>query len=379
MSAGAAAANALASRWASRRRRAGARIRRRARYGAARRALARRGTGIDAERLIFAGVSLSALFSGVVALVLTRLGPSSAHKSSRGWQARSPAARGEVSWRRPRTRWRARPLGRGRARPQRLAHRRGAGGRRRGRRARMQWLLLAAATLLTAAPSRWRESSVSSASSCRISRGGSRQRRPRRAPGERLLGAALVTWRTPQPHLEPPAEIPLGVLLAFVGVPAFLYLYLGPAGKARLWGAYAAGVRLTAGSRDASRRLVCGRPGQLTAIVGPNGAGKSTFLRALAGVTRLGRASQLDGAAVALASAGGRARGRSRSSTRAGEPALSVREAVATGRFAHQEWWDWRRADAGAAAAAKRSPGSGLDALGGRPFETLSSGERQRA
>ncbi|MGA7092613.1 MAG: iron chelate uptake ABC transporter family permease subunit, partial [Candidatus Cybelea sp.] len=33
-----------------------------------------------------------------------------------------------------------------------------------------------------------------------------------------------------------PAELPIGVLLAFVGVPTFLYLYLRPVGASRSLG-----------------------------------------------------------------------------------------------------------------------------------------------
>ena len=52
-----------------------------------------------------------------------------------------------------------------------------------------------------------------------------------------LLGAGLVAVGDALSRsLFPPIEIPLGVLLAFVGVPTFLYLYLRPAGAARLWG-----------------------------------------------------------------------------------------------------------------------------------------------
>jgi iron complex transport system permease protein len=52
-----------------------------------------------------------------------------------------------------------------------------------------------------------------------------------------LLGATLVPLADALSRsLFPPAEIPLGVLLAFVGVPTFLYLYLRPAGATRLWG-----------------------------------------------------------------------------------------------------------------------------------------------
>jgi iron complex transport system permease protein len=51
-----------------------------------------------------------------------------------------------------------------------------------------------------------------------------------------VLGATLVPLADALARsLAPPLEIPLGVLLAFIGVPAFLYLYLRPA-KARAWG-----------------------------------------------------------------------------------------------------------------------------------------------
>jgi iron complex transport system permease protein len=50
-----------------------------------------------------------------------------------------------------------------------------------------------------------------------------------------MLGATLVPLADALARsLLPPLEIPLGVLLAFAGVPAFLYFYLRPHG--RLWG-----------------------------------------------------------------------------------------------------------------------------------------------
>jgi ABC-type Fe3+-siderophore transport system permease subunit len=56
-------------------------------------------------------------------------------------------------------------------------------------------------------------------------------------PASALLGAILVILADAASRgLMPPVEIPLGVLLAFVGVPAFLYLYLRPAGSRGLWG-----------------------------------------------------------------------------------------------------------------------------------------------
>jgi iron complex transport system permease protein len=62
-------------------------------------ALARRGSGIDVERLILAGVSLSALFSSIVALALTRLSQGGAEEIL-AWLSGSLAGRGwnEVLW-----------------------------------------------------------------------------------------------------------------------------------------------------------------------------------------------------------------------------------------------------------------------------------------
>jgi iron complex transport system permease protein len=52
-----------------------------------------------------------------------------------------------------------------------------------------------------------------------------------------LLGAALVPLADAASRtLWAPAEIPLGVLLAIIGVPTFLYLYLRPASATRMWG-----------------------------------------------------------------------------------------------------------------------------------------------
>jgi iron complex transport system permease protein len=52
-----------------------------------------------------------------------------------------------------------------------------------------------------------------------------------------ILGATLVPLADALARsLAPPLEFPLGVLLAFAGVPTFLFLYLRPRGAARLWG-----------------------------------------------------------------------------------------------------------------------------------------------
>jgi iron complex transport system permease protein len=104
--------------------------------------------------------------------------------------------------------------------------------------ARAQWMLLVAATLLTAA-------AVSLSGivgfvglivphfARRIFGTDARFALPASA----LLGMALVGIADAiSRSLFAPQEIPLGVLLAFVGVPTFLYLYLRPRGTSRLWG-----------------------------------------------------------------------------------------------------------------------------------------------
>jgi ABC-type cobalamin/Fe3+-siderophores transport system ATPase subunit len=143
----------------------------------------------------------------------------------------------------------------------------------------------------------------------------------------------------------------------------------------------AGGVRLVAGGRTLVRDAhFDARPGQITAIVGPNGSGKTTLLRVLAGVSRpVAGSVRLDGVAVARMSSGQRARLMTLLGSDATEPALTVREAVSTGRFAHHPWWDWRRTREDAASADEAIERVGLGALADRPFDTLSSGERQRA
>ena len=201
--------------------------------------LARRGSGIDAERLILAGVSLSALFSSFVALVLLRLARNGADSilawltgslAGRGWNellATAPYALAGL----------AVALA---AVPSLNALRLGTSiARAVGVDvARTQWLLLGAASLLTA--------SAVSLSGIVGFVGLIVPHLARRIVGSdgryalvasALLGAGLVAVADAFCRaLFPPIEIPLGVLLAFVGVPTFLYLYLRPAGATRLWG-----------------------------------------------------------------------------------------------------------------------------------------------
>jgi iron complex transport system permease protein len=202
-------------------------------------ALARRGSGIDTERLILAGVSLSALFSSFVVLALTRLAQGGAQEilawlagtlAGRGWNELAAASPYLVAgfalalFAVPSLN--VLRLGDGAARAVGLDI------------ARTQWLLLTAATLLTA-------SAVSLSGivgfvglivphlARRMLGTDARRALPARA---RCGGARVARADTASRSLFAPQEIPLGVLLAFIGVPAFLYLYLRPRGTSRLWG-----------------------------------------------------------------------------------------------------------------------------------------------
>lgn len=193
-------------------------------------ALARRGSGIDATRLILAGVSLSSLFSAIIALVLTRLQTTDAAPAIIGWLAGSLAGRGwtDLEFALPYAfagtllalasipSLNVLRLGDVRASSMGVDV------------GRAQWLILCSASLLTA---------------CAVTLSGTVgfvglivPHIARRAvgsdmryalPASACIGAALTVCadalcRT----IAPPTEIPIGVLLAFIGVPAFLYMYL---------------------------------------------------------------------------------------------------------------------------------------------------------
>ncbi len=193
-------------------------------------ALARRGGSMSAERLILAGVSISALMSAFVALALTRLAHGPASDAILAWLAGSLAGRGWSDLAAALPYAIAGALLVGTLAPALAVLRLGdVRARSLGLDvARMQWIVLAAAALLTAAavslaglvgfvglivphlarrlePADVRAALVTTA----------------------VLGAALVVVADALSRaLFAPLEIPLGVLLAFVGVPAFLFLYL---------------------------------------------------------------------------------------------------------------------------------------------------------
>jgi iron complex transport system permease protein len=196
-------------------------------------ALARRGGGIDANRLILGGVSLSTLFAAIVALAVIRAQSGDYASTIVAWLAGSMAGRG---WRElvavaPYVAagvllalWAAAPLNALRI------------GELRARSVgvgvdRAQWIILAASSLLAA-------SSVVLAGlvgfiglivphlARRLVGSDSRVLLPACAAiGATLCIVADAICR----RIVAPAELPIGVLLAFIGVPTFLYLYLRPA------------------------------------------------------------------------------------------------------------------------------------------------------
>jgi iron complex transport system permease protein len=193
-------------------------------------ALARRGSGIDSNRLILAGVSLSTLFAAIVTLAIVRAQSNDYATAIVAWLAGSMAGRG----------WHDLSI---------AAPYAGAGvllsiwalpslnslriGDVRARTVgvdvdRAQWTILAASSLLAA-------SSVVLAGMVgfvglivpHIARRFVGSDARALLPACALIGAALTMLADAVCRwIVAPAELPIGVLLAFIGVPAFLYLYL---------------------------------------------------------------------------------------------------------------------------------------------------------
>jgi iron complex transport system permease protein len=198
--------------------------------------LARRGPRLDPERLVLAGISLSALLSAVVTLAIERLARGAASEEILAWLAGSLAGRSwpELAAAAPEAvlgliigiatipALNVLRLGEGRAAALGVDV------------TRLQWALLVASTLLTAA-------AVALAGlvgfvglivphlARRVVGADLRSL----VPAATALGAVLVVLADALARtIAAPAEVPLGVLLAFIGVPTFLVLYLRGAARA---------------------------------------------------------------------------------------------------------------------------------------------------
>jgi iron complex transport system permease protein len=193
-------------------------------------ALARRGSGLDSNRLILAGISVSALFSAIITFAIVRSSSIDAAQSILAWLAGSMAGRGwhDLVFALPYL-----AIGTALALLAVPALDAMRVGDVRARAVgvnvdRAQWIILASTSLLAAAgvalagmigfiglivPHIARRIVGSSA---RVL-----------LPASALCGGALCTLADAIARsIVAPSELPIGVLLAFIGVPAFLYLYL---------------------------------------------------------------------------------------------------------------------------------------------------------
>lgn len=193
-------------------------------------ALARRGSGLDSNRLILAGISVSALFSAIITFAIVRSSSIDAAQSILAWLAGSMAGRGwhDLLFALP---YLAGGLALALLAVPALDAMRVGDVRARAVGVnvdRAQWIILASTSLLAAA-------GVALAGMIgfiglivphvarRIVGSSARMLLPAAA----LCGAALCTLADAIARsIVAPSELPIGVLLAFIGVPAFLYLYL---------------------------------------------------------------------------------------------------------------------------------------------------------
>lgn len=193
-------------------------------------ALARRGSGIDANRLILAGISLSALFSAIVAFAIARAQSADYAQAILSWLAGSMATR---TWRDLAFTAPYLVAGGVLATLSIPALNALRVGDTRARSVgvnvdRAQWTILASSSLLAAA-------SVALAGIVgfvglivpHVARRIVGSNAWGLLPACALCGAALaVSADAIARSIVAPSELPIGVLLAFIGVPAFLYLYL---------------------------------------------------------------------------------------------------------------------------------------------------------
>lgn len=141
----------------------------------------------------------------------------------------------------------------------------------------------------------------------------------------------------------------------------------------------AQGLSYRAGHRPLLQDIALeARPGTLTAVIGPNGAGKSTLLKALVGIHRAQGELLLDGRSLRSLPLEARARAIAwvpqESLLRT---ALSVREAVAFGRFPHLGASGVLRAQ-DRTAVDDAMARTAVAHLADRIWTTLSGGERRR-
>lgn len=119
--------------------------------------------------------------------------------------------------------------------------------------------------------------------------------------------------------------------------------------------------------------------GEVVAVVGPNGAGKTTLLRAVAAQHPVASGCiVVDGEDLRTLTPVQRARRIAFvGANDVDVEAVSVRDVVATGRYPHHRWWEWREDARDSAAIASALARVGMDSFCDRFFSTLSSGERR--